>query len=43
MTDGYTEGNGFFYVALEDNYGHTNDVTLSVVAKWSTKWKVVNE
>ena len=43
MTDGYMEGNGFFYVALEDNHGHTNDVTPSVVAKWSTEWKLVNE
>jgi hypothetical protein len=33
MTDGYMEVNGFFYVALEDNHGHTNDVTPSVVAK----------
>ena len=27
MIDGYMEGNRFFYVALEDNHGHTNDVT----------------
>ena len=43
MTDGYMEGNGFFYVALKDNHGHTNDVTLSVVAKWSPEWKQVNK
>ena len=43
MSDGYMEGNGFFYVALEDHHGHTNDVTPSVVAKWSTEWKEVNE
>ena len=43
MIDGYMEGNGFFYVALEDHHGHTNDVTPSVVAKWSTEWKEVNE
>jgi hypothetical protein len=30
-------------VALEDNHGHTNDVTSSLVAKWSTEWKKVNE
>ena len=43
MTDGYMKGYGFFYVALEDNNGHTNDVTPSVVAKRSTEWKKVNE
>jgi hypothetical protein len=43
MIDGYMEGNGFFYVALEDNHGHTNDVTPSVVAKWSSEWKEVND
>jgi hypothetical protein len=43
ITDGHMEGYGFFYVALEDNHGHINDVTLSVVAKWSTEWKEVNE
>jgi hypothetical protein len=36
MTDGYMEGCGFFYMALENNYGHTNGMTPSVVAKWST-------
>jgi hypothetical protein len=43
ITDGYMEGYGFFYVTLEDNHGHTNDVILSVVVKWSTEWKEVNE
>ena len=43
MTDGYMEGNNIFYVALQDNHGHTNDVTPSMVAKWSTEWKMVNE
>ena len=43
MTDGYMEGNGFFYVALDDNHGHTNDVTPTVMAKWSSHWKEVNE
>ena len=43
MTHGYMEDNDFFYVTLEDNHGHINDVTSSVVAKWSTEWKVVNE
>ena len=36
------EGCGFFYVALQDQHGHTNDVTPSVVAKWSSEWKEVN-
>ena len=43
MTHDYMEDNDFFYVTLEDNHGHINDVTSSVVAKWSTEWKVVNE
>ena len=43
MMDGYMEENGYFYVALEDNHGHTNDVTPSVLAKWSPEWKQVNE
>ena len=43
MMDGYMEGCGFFYVALEDNHGHTSDVTPSVMAKWSLAWKEVNE
>ena len=43
MSDGYMEGNGFFYVALQDNHGHTNDVTPTVLAKWSSEWKEVNE
>jgi hypothetical protein len=43
MIDGYMEGCGFFYVALEDHHGHTNDVTPNVVAKWSSEWKEVND
>jgi hypothetical protein len=43
MTDGYMEGYGFFYVALEDNHGRTNDVTPSVMANWSPEWKEVND
>ena len=37
MIDGYIKGNDIFYVALEDNHGHTNDVTPNMVAKWSTE------
>ena len=43
MTNSNMKGNGFFYMALEDNHGHTNDVTPSVVLKWSTECAVVNE
>ena len=43
MSDGYMEGNGLFYVALQDNHGHTNDITPNVMAKWSSKWKDANE
>ena len=43
MTDGYMEGCGFSYVALEDHHGHINDVIPSVVVKWSTEWKEVND
>ena len=40
---GYMDGNGYFYVALEDNNGHTIDVTPSITAKWSQHWMEVNE
>ena len=43
MIDGYMEGNGFFYVACKDNHGHTNEVTPTVMAKWSLEWKEVND
>ena len=43
MYDGYMEGNGFFYVALQDNHGPTNDVTPTVLAKWSTEWRKLND
>jgi hypothetical protein len=43
IIDGYMEDYGFFYVILENNHGHTNDVIPSVVVKWSTEWKEVNE
>ena len=43
MIDGYMEGNGFFYVALEDNHGHTSKLTPTVVSKWSSEWKKVND
>lgn len=40
---GYLEGNGFFYVALQDNLGHTVDVTPAVTNSWSPEWREVNE
>ena len=43
LTDGYMEGCGIFYIALEDHHGHTNDVTPSILGKWSSEWKEVNE
>jgi hypothetical protein len=35
---GYMEGNGVFYVALENNEGKTMDVTLNIMASWSDNW-----
>jgi len=40
---GYMEGNGYFYVAAEDNHGHTVDVTSAIMENWSTEWREVNE
>jgi len=40
---GYMEGNGFFYVAVEDNSGFTTDVTAAIFDKWSPEWKKRNE
>ena len=37
------EGNGYFYVALEDNHGHTSEVTPAIEDSWSKEWKEVNE
>jgi hypothetical protein len=39
---GYMEGNGVFYVALENNEGKTIDVTPDIVALWSDKWIQAN-
>jgi hypothetical protein len=39
---GYMEGNGVFYVALENNEGKTLDVTPNIVASWSDKWVQAN-
>jgi hypothetical protein len=39
---GYMEGNGVFYVALENNEGKTIDVTPDIVASWSDKWVQAN-
>lgn len=40
---GYLEGNGYFYVALEDNHGKTRDVTKAISDQWSNEWKIRNE
>jgi hypothetical protein len=39
---GYMEGNGVFYVALENNEGKIVDVTPDIVASWSDKWVQAN-
>jgi hypothetical protein len=39
---GYLEGNGVFYVSMEDNDGRTRAVTDEVVATWSENWIAVN-
>jgi hypothetical protein len=39
---GYMEGNGVFYVALEDNEGKTLDVTPDIMASWSDYWVQAN-
>jgi hypothetical protein len=39
---GYLEGNGVFYVSMEDNDGRTRVVTDEVVATWSENWVAVN-
>jgi hypothetical protein len=38
----YLEGNGGFYVSLEDNEGRTKAVTNEIVAMWSENWISVN-
>jgi hypothetical protein len=39
---GYMEGNGVFYVALENNEGKTVDVTPDIIASLSDKWVQAN-
>jgi len=43
MKCGYMEGNGFFYVTLENNFSATVDVTPEISDHWSPSWKKVNE
>lgn len=43
MKCGYMEGNGYFYVALENNFGVTVDVTPEITGSWSAHWVKVNE
>ena len=35
---GYMDGNGVFYVALENNEGKTMDVTQNIIGSWSDYW-----
>ena len=39
---GYLEGNGVFYVSMEDNKGRTKAVTNESIATWSKNWTSVN-
>jgi hypothetical protein len=39
---GYLEGNGVFYVSLEDNEERTKAVTDEIIATWSESWISVN-
>ena len=42
--DGWLHGRVWFFLCgIGGHHGHTNDVTPSVVAKWSTEWKEVND
>lgn len=41
--NGYMEGNGVFYIAIEVNLGKTQDVTPDTIATWSPHWKSVND
>jgi len=36
------EGNGVFYVALEDNEGKTLDVNPDILSSWSSHWVTVD-
>lgn len=40
---GYMEGNGVFYVALENNEGKTMDVTDNIIDSWSENWVRAND
>jgi hypothetical protein len=39
---GYLEGNGVFYMFLEDNEGRTKAITDEIIATWSESWISVN-
>jgi hypothetical protein len=39
---GYMEGNGVFYVALENNEGKTMDVIPQIMASWNNNWVKAN-
>jgi hypothetical protein len=39
---GCLEGNGVFYVSMEDNEGRTKAVSEEIVASWSDNWRSVN-
>ena len=39
----YMEGNGVFYVALENNEGKTMDVIDNIIDSWSENWVLAND
>jgi hypothetical protein len=39
---GCLEGNGVFYVSMEDNEGRTKAVSEEIGASWSDNWRSVN-
>lgn len=43
LNNGYMEGNGVFYVALENHEGMVVPVTIDVSDSWSPHWKTVND
>jgi len=42
ITCGYMEGNGVFYVALENNERKTIDVMDDIIKSWSANWVKAN-
>ena len=43
IASGYMEGNGFFYVSVVDNNGHSTEITREIAESWSPEWRQVND